>query len=175
MPKRQPETALQELLDKQQLYENMMLYARGQDRRDLALVKSTYWPDATEHHGMFVGSAHDFCDWTHERQKITRHHALHHLGNTLSELLGSRAKRETAFLYVQVDADRTKVLSGRYRDLCEKRDEEWKVLRRLVICDWAQQLPPNADYRELFDHLPTARYGTTHPDDAIYQDWEVLW
>ena len=108
MSNRPSETALQELLDKQQLYENMMLYARGQDRRDLALVKSTYWPDATEHHGLFVGSAHDFCEWTHERQKTTRHHALHHLGNTLSELLGDRAKRETAFMYVQVDADRTK-------------------------------------------------------------------
>lgn len=170
----QMETALQELLDKQRIHENMMLYARGQDRKDLELVKSTYWPDATEHHGLFVGSSHDFCDWSHERQRVTRHRALHHLGNTLIELLGDRANRETAFMYVQVDEERTKVLSGRYRDLCEKRNDDWKVLRRVVICDWAQQLPPNAEYQELFNHLPTAHYGMTYPDDAIYKDWDVI-
>ena len=77
-------------------------------------------------------------------------------------------------MYVQVDVDETKVLSGRYRDLCEKRRDQWKVLRRVVISDWAQRLPVDASYRELFAHLPTARYGTTHPNDAIYGDWNVL-
>ena len=66
------------------------------------------------------------------------------------------------------------MLGGRYRDLCEKRDGQWKVLRRVVIADWAQQLPPNASYGELFGYLPTAHQGATGPDDPIYGDWNVL-
>ena len=162
---------LQELIDKQRLYENMMLYVRGQDRKDLDLVKSTFWPDATEHHGLFAGPSHEFCDWSHERHKVSRHSSLHHCGNTLIELQGDRAKRETAFIYVQVESERTKVLGGRYRDLCEKRHGEWKVLRRLVISDWAQTLAANADFKRLFSHLSSASYGATHPADPIYGDW----
>lgn len=165
---------LQDLVDKQLLYENMMLYVRGQDRKDLDLVKSTFWPDALEHHGLFVGSSHDFCEWTHARQKVTGHGALHHCGNTLIELLGDRAKRETAFMYVQVESGQTVVLAGRYRDLCEKRRGEWKVLRRVVVSDWAQRLPVNADFKDLFSHLPSAAYGATYPDDRIYGDWGSL-
>ena len=166
--------SIQALLDKQAIYENMMLYIRGQDRKDLDLMKSTFWPDATEHHGAFIGTGHDFCDWAYETHKVTQHRALHHCGNTLIELDGHRAKRETVFMYVRIEETRTTILSGRYRDLCEKRGDEWKVLRRVVISDWAQELGPNADYKELFGHLPSAHFGAPFPQDSIYGDWDEL-
>ncbi|KXX60157.1 hypothetical protein AZG88_38970 [Rhodococcus sp. LB1] len=167
-------SAVLELLDKQAIYENMMFYIRGQDRKDLELVKSTFWPDATEDHGAFVGSAHDFCDLVHERSRTTRYTAVHNCGNVLIEMLGDQAKRETVFTYVRVETERTIVLSGRYRDLCEKRRGQWKVLRRLVIFEWVQTLPPNGDYWEIFGYPSTASRGTIYPDDPIYHDWNVL-
>ncbi|BCW70766.1 hypothetical protein NicSoilB8_18100 [Arthrobacter sp. NicSoilB8] len=40
---------LTELYDKQALHDNLMLYARGADRHDRELMKSTYWPDVESH------------------------------------------------------------------------------------------------------------------------------
>ena len=162
-----------DLIEKQAIYENMMLYCRGQDRKDVELMKSTYWPDATDDHGSFVGNGHEFCEWAYQNQKRTGHGATHHCGNTLIELMGDQARRETVFMYVQVDPGnkRTRVLSGRYRDLCEKRGGAWKVLRRVCIWDWAQELPESADYAKVFGFPASASYGDVFPKDPIYADW----
>src|SRR3954466_2329166 len=87
---------LADLLAKQKLYENMALYCRGQDRKDLELMKSTFWPEATDNHGVWIGSAHDFCEWAYENQKITKHSSQHYITNVLIELDGDTARRETA-------------------------------------------------------------------------------
>lgn len=164
---------LEELLDKQKLHENMMLYCRGQDRKDIDLMKSTYWPDSTDDHGSFVGNGHDFCEWAYNNQRISGHSALHHCGNTLIELNGYHAKRETVFMYVMVQPNtkQTFVIGGRYRDLCEKRAGQWKVLRRVCIWDWSQTFADNPNFTEHFGFPPTASYGCLYPDDAIYGEW----
>ena len=43
---------VQELLDKQQIHEALMRYARGVDRGDAALICSAYHPDAVDEHGV---------------------------------------------------------------------------------------------------------------------------
>lgn len=164
---------LQELYDKQKLYENMMLYCRGMDRKELEVLKSTFWPEATDDHGSYVGNAHEFCEMAYRNQKISGHASSHHCCNTLIELNGDQAKRETMFMYVMVDRknSRTLLLSGRYRDLCERREGEWKVLRRVCVWDWGQVMPENVDYAAVFAHPPTASYGDVHPKDPIYAAW----
>src|SRR5687767_2288328 len=77
-----------ELLDKQALYENVALYCRGQDRKELELMKSTFWPEATDHHGPFVGSAHEFCEWSYENRKKTQHKSQHYITNVLVDVDG---------------------------------------------------------------------------------------
>jgi hypothetical protein len=166
------EREVYELIEKQKLYENMMTYCRGMDRKDVELMKSTYWPDATDDHGAFVGNGHEFCEWAYQTQKKTGHVALHHCGNTLTELMGDRAKRETVFMYVKADTDPPQVclLSGRYRDLCEKRCGEWKVLRRVCVFDWAKPLPGASDFKAI--GMPdTTVLGAVYPHDPIYLDW----
>ena len=37
-------------------------YARGVDRLDADVMKSAYWPEATDDHGVFVGNAMVFCE-----------------------------------------------------------------------------------------------------------------
>jgi hypothetical protein len=165
---------LRALLDKQALYENMARYCRGMDRKEVDLMKSTYWPESTENHGMFVGMSHDFCDWTMELQESLGHKASHYVSNMLIDLDGDRAKRETAFIYIRVrpDGGPSDVLSGRYRDLCERRGGEWKVLSRTCVWDWAQRLGPESDYAELFGIPTTSTFGCLYPYDPIYAaDW----
>ena len=161
---------LSELVAKQDLHENMARYCRGMDRKDLELMKSTYWPESTEDHGMFVGLSHEFCAWACEVQKGTSYNASHYVTNMLIELDGDRAKRETAFIYTKVPIDGSPVdlLGGRYRDLCERRHDEWKVLSRTCVWDLAQRLNPVADYTELFGIPANSNFGALHPRDPIY-------
>jgi hypothetical protein len=158
------------LIAKQELHENMARYCRGMDRKDLELMRSTFWPESTEDHGMYVGLSHDFCAWACEVQKGTSYKASHYVTNMLIELDGDRAKRETAFMYTKVPTDGSPVdlLCGRYRDLCERRDGEWKVLSRTCVWDLAQRLNPEADYAALFGIPPSSNFGALYPHDPIY-------
>lgn len=162
---------LVELVAKQKLHENIALYCRGQDRKDLELMKSTFWPEATDNHGMFNGPAHEFCEWAYENQKQTQHRSHHYVTNVVIELDGDRAKRESAFVYVMVrpGGAETDVSGGRYRDLCERRDGEWKVLRRVVIHDHMARFAPKGEFETVFGGFPgTARIGDVYPHDPIH-------
>lgn len=164
-----------ELIAKQKLYENMALYCRGQDRKDLDLVKSTFWPEATDNHGMFDGLAFDFCDWSYQNQKETKHASHHYITNVIIELDGDTARRETSVVYVMVKSggQPTDVMGGRYRDFCERRDGEWKVLRRVVIFDHVAQYPSSGELGAVFGGIPdTARVGGIYPNDPIHDaEW----
>ncbi|WP_342660136.1 hypothetical protein Rruber_04729 [Rhodococcus ruber] len=164
-----------DLLDKQSLYENIALYCRGMDRKDLATMQSTFWPEATDDHGAFVGSAYDFCEWAYENQKKGQHRSHHYITNVLIDLDEDTARRETAVVYVMVrpEEDRIEVMGGRYRDVCEKRRGEWRVLRRVVIFDFAQQLSPIADFGDVFGGIPpSAHFGGLFPNDPVYEsEW----
>ncbi|QSE85865.1 nuclear transport factor 2 family protein [Rhodococcus koreensis] len=161
-----------DLLDKQKLYENMALYCRAMDRKDVETMKSTFWPEATDNHGAFDGSAHEFCEWAYRGQKSSEHRSHHYITNTLINVNGSTARRETAVVYVMVlpAANRIEMMGGRYRDFCEQRDSEWKVLRRTVVFDYAQVFDEIADFGDVFGGIPaTSRFGSLYPDDPIYE------
>jgi hypothetical protein len=165
--------ALAALVAKQSLYENMALYCRGQDRKDLELAKSTFWPEATDNHGMFNGSAHEFCEWAYENQRLLGYASHHYVTNVLIDLDGDLAKRESSVVYVMVrpEGGPTDVMGGRYRDLCERRDGIWKVLRRVVIFDHVTQFAPSGVLADVFGGIPeTARRGALYPNDPIYDD-----
>ncbi|MEU1984471.1 nuclear transport factor 2 family protein [Nocardia sp. NPDC019395] len=164
-----------ELVAKQKLYENLVMYCRGQDRKELDVMKSTFWPEATDNHGMFNGSAHEFCEWSYENQKTTRHKSHHYVTNVVIELDGDLAKRESSVVYVMVKAgdEPTDVMGGRYRDLCERRNGEWRVLRRMVIFDHVAQYPSSGELAAVFGGIPdTSRVGDVYPADPIYDaEW----
>jgi hypothetical protein len=162
---------LQELYDKQSLHDNLMRYCRGVDRMDVELIKSTYWPDSTDDHGGFVGGGHEWAEaalkWRDANYSVN-----HHVSNVLSEVNGNRAKRESMFICVvnfKTPAV-TMFQAGRYRDLCEKRDSEWKILRRVCVWDWCEQrvMEPGWD---LVNVPKVSNWGAFYPDDPIHKDW----
>lgn len=165
---------LHELYDKQKLHENMMLYCRGIDRYDEALIKSTYWEDSWDDHGSFVGPGPEWAaagfSWRH-----LLHSNNHHVTNVLIELDGNRAKRESMFMCVVnlkegKEASMSAFLGGRYRDLCEKRKGEWRILHRVCIWDWFESYPTTGGWHRL--GIPKeSSWGRFHPEDPIYQDW----
>jgi hypothetical protein len=165
------EEQMEALYDKQCLYENLMMYCRGADRQDLELMKSTYWPDAIDDHGGYIGSPQGWADSV-AGYKDRIHLCNHHTTNVLCEIEGDRAKRESMFLCVVTfkEPEVAMIHGGRYRDLCEKRAGVWKVLRRTCIWDWCdvRKITPNWD----MSGVPRmSNWGTHYPEDPIYKDW----
>lgn len=113
-------------------------YARGVDRLDGDLMKSAYWPDATDDHGVFVGNAMDFCDRvvsTHRRFTATMHCVMNH-AIEVDEAAGTGHGEIYNVTYVfRDDAGRELVETwwGRYLDTYERRDGEWRIKARVCV------------------------------------------
>lgn len=164
--------SLQELIDREAIRDCLYRYARGIDRADEAALISSYWPDAFDNHGAYSGPVSGFFDqvravWASGPRNI------HHVTNILIEFLNTdRAAVESYFLALQrgKGADGTEnqvMLSGRYCDLFEKRDGEWRVLDRVVAYDWVDpQTAPDKSEAERFGKRTPI--GTYCPDDPIY-------
>lgn len=165
------EEQVTELLDKQALYDNLVRYCRGIDRMDSELMKSTYWEDSTDDHGRFVGSGHDWCVAAMKSLEVLIS-CNHHISNIYIDIEGDRAKRESMFVVVTtyLDGGPTMFLGGRYRDLCERRDGEWKVLRRTCVWDWNQQVARNEGWH-IMRAPELSNWGRFYPHDPTYADW----
>ena len=71
----------EQLSDREKIREAAMRYSYGVDRLDPDVMKSAYWPEATDDHGNFVGNAHEFVDYcmeAHLRWKWTMHSIYNH-------------------------------------------------------------------------------------------------
>lgn len=160
------EGQLRALLDKQAIWEVMLRYCRGIDHRDHDLVRSTYHPDAYDDHGSFVGGIDDLIKANSSEPEgwVTRT-STHMIGNCLIELDGDIAHVETYFLVHKPVAingvDHLRVRAGRYLDLFERRDGEWRIKRRTVVDDYNRldesSVPPEG-------HTP----GQFSTDDPVY-------
>jgi ketosteroid isomerase-like protein len=133
-------SALQELLDKQALYELVVRYCRAVDRADAELLRSVYHEDAIDEHGAFVGTREELVDFLGastmdvERRPSPLQHAI---SNALFEIDGDVAYGET---YVEVRRVEGGVRyiegHGRYVDRFERRDGEWRIAHRIAIAEY---------------------------------------
>jgi len=142
------EEALQRLLDKAEIYETICLYARGVDRGDWDLVRSTYHEDAFDSHGDYQGDINGLIAWL-ENLFEGVDNSMHFLGNCLIEF-GSpdSALVETYFVSRRLRAPTGEELGfakptdafsrdywGRYVDHFERRKGQWRVLHRTVVTE----------------------------------------
>lgn len=166
---------LKDMIEKQKIYENVVKYCRGLDRFDIDLLKDSYWPDATDDHGAWVGSGWGFCENTVAHKDLYKS-CNHHIGNTQIELLGDQAKVETYFICVIIwnnpdgKGHVDWFLGGRYKDLYERRNGEWKILRRVCLWDWNQEHPHLSNWGR-GGFAEDSNYGSPAPTDPIYQPW----
>ena len=117
-------------------------YARGIDRLDFDLVRSCYWPEATDDHGAYAGGVDGFMEFV--RGALARFERTNHfLGNVMIEpdLERGVARAETYCVAYHrfhdaagVETDMTAGL--RYVDRFEQRGGEWRIARRVCAYDW---------------------------------------
>ena len=158
---------LQELLDKQEIYEVIARYARGVDRFDREMILSCYHPDAFDDHGGYQGDADGHIDWSFEflaPHKIS----THRIGNLLIDIQGDTAYSEC---YVSpyiagtgVDgAGEHRYFILRFIDRFERRDGgPWLVAQRTLSFDW-NRVDQVSDERQLTSDYVVGRRDKQDP------------
>lgn len=166
------EKAIAALLDKDAIRDCMARYCRGIDRRDEAMLRSAYWPGASDHHGPYVGDAEGFIAWA--LAGLTKNHgSVHTTGTQLIDLKGNKAAVETYFFALQrtEDNDGTQnevALWGRYLDVFEKRTGEWRIAERTVVYDWMDDIG-KVDGKHESRFGPRTPLGRQAPHDPLYE------
>lgn len=167
------EAKLTEFLDREAIRDCIYRYCRGIDRADEATLRSSYWPDATDRHGIYSGPVEGFFLMAREVFKSGARN-VHQVGNVLIEFGGpARAAVETYFLALQRGPGKDGVvrqflMAGRYCDLFEKRGGEWRVARRIVAYDWLEEqaVPTESEETRFGPRMPI---GAPYPNDPIHE------
>ena len=143
------DSAIQELLDKQEISDVIQRYARTLDWLDGEGQASCYWPDAHIEYGFFTGRAEDFLPVVMETER-----SLARRWHMLSQPLirfhsGTSASSECYGIFGggRMQDDGTiagDMIGGRYLDEWEKREEgnvsQWRISSRKYILDWKSPL-----------------------------------
>ncbi|MEZ5596550.1 MAG: nuclear transport factor 2 family protein [Pseudomonadales bacterium] len=122
-------------------------YCRGVDRLDEALMKSAYWPEATDDHGVYVGNAHTFvehCMVSHLRWRSTNHCIFNHSIELDADGRHARGEIYNVTWLFHADAPVLDTWWGRYLDVYEKRGEEWRIIERVCVNEGTATAPIDA-------------------------------
>ena len=100
------------LLDRQQILDCVIRYARGLDRHDEEILASVFHEDAIDHHGDFTGPIDEFVPWANALHEATWAAHTHYMANNRVEIDGDVAHSETYVLYVLRRKDCAKIDFG---------------------------------------------------------------
>jgi hypothetical protein len=133
---------IDELLDKQALYELVVRYCRAVDRADVELMRSCYHPDAIDEHGYFSGGVEELIAAMQDGGVLDPSSrpapVQHSVTNALFEIDGDIAHGETYNVVRRIAEDGTFYVEGygRYVDRFERRAGQWRIAHRRVVVDW---------------------------------------
>lgn len=131
------------LVDQAAILGALHRYCRGVDRADAELTRSAYHPDATDDHGGFKGPAHDFAVRVNASHASRWSSTMHVVANHSCVFDGDVADAETYVIaYLRrLDGAHLDVVGGRYIDRFECRQGDWRIARRVYVCEWSAVVP----------------------------------
>lgn len=142
---------LDELIAREAIRDCVARVARGEDRRDAALISGAWWPDARVDLGIFAGSFADYLAWVvpgSDAIPVT----THELAQSLIVTEGDAARVEThvtSYHRIDMGAEhRDIVLGGRYLDRFERRGGEWRIAARTMLYDWLRDDGVSVDWSQ---------------------------
>ena len=136
---------VEDLLAEAEIRDVHLRYCRANDRRDEALMRECFHPDAVIelHESLNVDAFIALGRTILGRYVVT----WHNTGNQLVEVHGDAAWAEHYTISThRIAADergpeRDFVVSGRYIDRMERRDREWRIVRRTMLVDFTRTDP----------------------------------
>jgi hypothetical protein len=158
------ETKLATLIAKDEIRDLGMLYSRGVDRKDGALLRTLYTADATDTHGdTFDGGAEAFIDFL-ENSFPSMRYSGHHICNHLITVDGDTGEGEIYAYAFHIIPDGTggwleDLRLVRYLDHYRKDEGRWKFAKRVVTYDYSSTRPAQ---------IPAGDTTTVPLDPATY-------
>ncbi len=159
-----------EMADREAIRDCLFRYCRGIDRMAAEMLASAYWPGAMDNHTGFTGTVEEFIEWAMPRL-ADMEEAVHMIGNILIRIEGEVAKVESYLWSVSIlpgEERRRVMISGRYNDRFEKRDDEWRIAERWVVHDWYEEVPNAGDWSVGPFGMAGLLRGAMKPDDKSY-------
>lgn len=133
------------LVDKQELQELVLRYARLIDRKDFARLAHLYHPDGHHDHGsMFAGGPKQFIAWL--QRSMGDIETQHLVANSLFMVEGDTAKGEiyTVNFHHLPASESNYIAGGRYLDRYVRHEEHWVFQSRTRVVDWSEERPANS-------------------------------
>jgi SnoaL-like domain len=157
------EADIADVINRSRIYDVLTRYCHALDRCDEAAMKSVYWEDGFDDHGVFAGNAQEFASFIISEIQRWFEVTMHSICNVhFKTQTDTKATTETCLLaYHKVRGDVDVVenifgsrymqqfdwqlvagkphaffYGGRYLDQHEKRDGIWRIAKRTVIMDW---------------------------------------
>jgi hypothetical protein len=163
-----------QMLAKHNIREALVRLARGEDRRDAALISTAYWPDSVTDYGVFKGDFADYLAWVVPGSEAITN-TQHVLGQSFIELAGDSASAETQVIsYHRIDYgggdEHDTVIGGRYLDRFALRQGEWRIASRTMLYDWYQDWGKAIDWSQGIMGLP---FSGPHFSGRANGDWSV--
>lgn len=163
------------MADRQAIADTITLYCRGIDRLDRELVTSCFHPDATDTHGSFHGTAHDFVEWAFrllERYDATMHLIANHHVTFPTARATDRPMRAVSETYgiafhrsSDPDPRRNLTVGFRYLDRFERRDDgPWLIASRIATTEWVRAAVPE----EVWPIPADSAVGRRDGDDPLF-------
>jgi hypothetical protein len=164
------EAQMQELRDRQAIFECIKRNSRGNDRFDVELVTSGYHPDGIHELGQQQISGREYGEHANHAHGALFAANLHNVTMHMCEIVGDVAHAESYNIGVFLDSggETGRVLAGRYLDRLEKRDGEWRIVLRRATVEVAMEgkaILPNGS------RLPGSGYlkGSRNRSDPSYE------
>lgn len=138
--------ALDALIAKDEIRELALLYSRGVDRKDVALLKTLYAKGATDHHGdKYDGDAEGYVAFL-EQSLPYMLYSGHHICNHLISVDGDKGDGEVYAIAYHIYSDGKggaieDLMAVRYIDNYAKIDGRWMFTRRVVTFDLQSKRP----------------------------------
>ena len=160
---------LHDLVARDDIYQLVCTYMRGQDRLDAKTHRSVFWDDAYLDYGFYLGGPDGFVEMA--QNALKRYTSCHHLiGQVQIDVDGDQAYGEVYYqaFHKGVGEDGKgvdRVISGRYIDRYECRGGVWKFAYRCELSDWARE---DTSLDAFFADSAMPR-GDRFPNDRLYQ------
>lgn len=164
----------QAFIDREAIRHALATLARGEDRRDAALITAAYWPDSMTDYGVFQGDFAAYLAWVVPgAEAITN--TQHMLGQSYIELDGATARVETQVIsYHRIDYgggdEHDTAIGGRYLDLFEQRRGDWRIASRTMLYDWYQDWGSAIDWTQGIMGMP---FSAPHFAGRAHGDWSA--
>jgi len=151
-------------------------HSRGVDRADANLLGSAYHSDATVDYGFYAGPADAFVDMMANAMKAAAP-TLHRTSNCDIRVHGDRAVSESYVVAYVEDAEKQRMVFGRYLDQHARRDGVWRLGHRTYVLDGNINRPTTiarTDPPVSHDHfVPTGAKGAADAGRALLAQHEA--